>query len=60
MPIFVMLRPRAGDFLYDADEFAVMLDDLVAFKSEGVAGLVFGCLTPNGGIDYEKTALLTA
>ncbi|KAJ1368603.1 hypothetical protein KIN20_029769 [Parelaphostrongylus tenuis] len=44
MPLFVMIRPRSGDFIYTGDEIDVMLEDLRAMKSIGVAGFVFGVL----------------
>ncbi|VDP36610.1 unnamed protein product [Heligmosomoides polygyrus] len=43
-PLFIMLRPRDGDFLYTTDEVEVMLEDLRAMKTLGVGGFVFGPL----------------
>ncbi len=50
-PFFVMVRPRGGDFLYSDLEYRSMLEDVAAFRSLGVPGVVFGCLTPEGRID---------
>jgi copper homeostasis protein len=51
----VIIRPRGGDFLYDADEFAVMEADIDVAKQEGADGVVIGLLKPDGTIDIERT-----
>ena len=58
VPVMVMVRPRGGDFLYSAREFASMLDDVGALRSSGAAGVVFGCLTADGTIDEGRTRAL--
>lgn len=58
VPIMVMVRPRGGDFLYSPREFASMLDDVAAIRETGAAGVVFGCLTPDGNIDEPRTRAL--
>jgi copper homeostasis protein len=60
LPIHIMVRPRGGDFLYSEREFASMLDDVAIFRDEGVAGVVFGCLTADGRVDATRTAALVA
>ncbi len=60
IPIYVMVRPRGGDFLYSEREFASMLDDVAAIRDAGAAGVVFGCLTADGAIDEDRTAALVA
>jgi copper homeostasis protein len=35
IPIFVLIRPRTGDFLYNADELDVMLRDIASLKPLG-------------------------
>ena len=51
VPVFVLIRPRPGDFLYDDDELDVMLRDIEMARSLDVDGIVLGALTPNGDID---------
>lgn len=55
IPVFVMIRPRGGDFLYSDSEFDVMKEDLKILKENGADGIVFGVLTPDGGIDTERS-----
>lgn len=54
VPIFVMLRPRPGDFLYDRGEFAAMQRDAAHFRAAGANGLVAGMLTPDGALDAPR------
>lgn len=60
IPVMAMVRPRGGDFLYTDREYAAMRDDVVAMREAGAAGVVFGCLTPDGDIDAARTAALVA
>jgi copper homeostasis protein len=54
IPIFPIIRPRGGDFLYSDLEFEVMKADVIACKGLGCAGIVFGILTPEGMVDIER------
>jgi copper homeostasis protein len=56
--LHVIIRPRGGDFLYDADEFAAMEADIDAAKAEGADGVVIGLLTADGAIDVARTRAL--
>lgn len=61
IPVYVMVRPRGGDFLYSAAEIEVMLRDIEAVRACGAHGIVSGALHANGTIDQEGTeALLEA
>lgn len=53
VPVVAMIRPRAGDFRYTADELAVMLDDIHAVRDAGLAGIAIGATTPEGRLDVE-------
>lgn len=56
--IMVMIRPRAGDFLYSAEEIRMMMTDIQVARDHGADGVVFGCLQPCGNIDESYTARL--
>jgi copper homeostasis protein len=56
--LFVMIRPRGGDFLYSDDEFAIMQHDVMVAKNLGADGVVFGMLLPDGTIDLERMRVL--
>jgi copper homeostasis protein len=58
VPLFVLIRPRGGDFLYDAEEFEVMRRDVTTAGLLGADGVVLGVLQSNGTIDAERTAAL--
>lgn len=52
--VYVMLRPRGGDFVYSNDEVKAMKSDLVQLHKLGADGVVFGILNPDGTIDKER------
>jgi copper homeostasis protein len=58
IPIFVMIRPRAGDFVYSSTEFAQMKKSIAEAKDSGASGLVFGVLKADGTVDIERTRQL--
>lgn len=58
IPLFVLIRPRTGDFLYSADERDVMLRDIAIAESLGADGVVVGALTANGDVDVEMIRAL--
>lgn len=58
VPVFVMVRPRGGDFTVSALEHAVMLRDVVQARAAGAQGVVLGILTSDGRVDVERTHAL--
>lgn len=56
--IFVMIRPRCGDFLYDDNEFETMKQDISIAKQMGFDGIVTGILLSNGRIDIDRMSQL--
>ncbi len=55
IPIFVLIRPRGGDFVYSDEEFQIMKSDIEIAKKLGAKGIVSGVLNIDKTIDYEKT-----
>jgi copper homeostasis protein len=58
IPIFAMIRPRAGDFAYSDAEHAAMQREIEVAKRLGADGLVLGILRRNGHVDIERTQQL--
>jgi copper homeostasis protein len=53
--LFVLIRPRAGDFLYSDMELEIMKEDILAAREAGADGVIFGILTPKGQVDMKRT-----
>jgi copper homeostasis protein len=51
VPLFVLIRPRTGDFLYTSDELDIMERDIRVARSLHVDGNVAGALTTEGDVD---------
>jgi copper homeostasis protein len=56
--LHVMIRPRAGDFCYDPDEFETMRRDIALAKRLGANGVVLGILDTDGNVDVARTRQL--
>ncbi len=55
LPIFVMVRPRAGHFVYSTAEFAEMKCSIAGANESGVEGVVLGILRKNRQVDFQRT-----
>ncbi len=55
IPVFILIRPREGDFNYSNEEFELMKADIVKFKEMGCKGIVSGVLNNDNTIDLERT-----
>jgi len=52
-PSRAMIRPRVGSFVYELREVDVMLGDIDAVRTAGLAGVVIGANHPNGELDMS-------
>jgi len=60
IPLYVLIRPRAGDFLYNDFECEVMLRDVEACVALGCDGVVLGVLDAEGRVDQRRCRALMA
>jgi copper homeostasis protein len=58
IPVFVLIRPRGGDFLYSEGEFETLILEAEAAREAGAAGIVAGMLLANGHLDVVRMNLL--
>lgn len=56
IPLFPILRPRNGDFLYTEEEFEIIKRDAIFCGQTGCDGVVIGFLNMDGNIDKKRTA----
>lgn len=55
IPVFSIIRPRGGDFVYSESELVVMTAQIEEAKKIGVDGVVLGVLRPDRSIDVART-----
>ncbi len=60
MDVYVMIRPRGGDFCYSSYEFHSMKRDISQCQKLSVDGVVFGILNPDGTLDKKRCKELIA
>jgi len=58
--VYVMIRPRGGDFYYSNYDFNAMKRDITQCQKLSVDGLVFGILNPDGTMDRKRCQELIA
>jgi copper homeostasis protein len=60
IPIYVLIRARAGDFVYDDAECETMLRDIEYCAAAGCDGVVIGVLDADGNVDLPRCRALIA
>ena len=55
IPVFILIRPREGNFIYSNEEFELMKQDILKFKEMGCKGIVSGVLNGDNSIDIKRT-----
>ncbi|MHB1057186.1 MAG: copper homeostasis protein CutC [Rhodanobacter sp.] len=60
IPLYVLIRPRAGDFLYNDLEGETMQRDIEACAAAGCDGVVLGVLDADGRVDMPRCRALIA
>lgn len=58
LPVFAMIRPRAGNFVYSDEERMRMRIDIAMAQRVGMDGIVLGLLAPGARVDLERTRML--
>ena len=56
--VYIMIRPRGGDFCYSTAEYAAMQQDVLTAKQLGANGIVLGILNEDGDVDVARTCRL--
>ena len=54
LPLYPIIRPRSGNYLYDEDEFSIMRHDIEVCKELGCNGISVGVGTLRAEIDTER------
>jgi copper homeostasis protein len=60
IPVFAMIRPRAGDFVFSPDDIAQSLADIALARHHNLAGVVLGASLPDHRLDHPTLATLIA
>jgi copper homeostasis protein len=58
IPVKVMIRPRAGNFIYSNEELEVMKEDILSFKKKNIKGFVFGILDHQNHLNLNQIKTL--
>lgn len=57
-PVYAMIRPRDGDFVFSSADVDIMLRDIDAARAAGLKGVVLGANRPSGELDASVLARL--
>ena len=60
IPVYVLIRPRAGDFLYSDLELETMLGDIEFSAKLGCDGVVIGALDADGNVEMAQCRQMIA
>lgn len=60
IPVMIMIRPRAGNFVYSQQEVKQMFREIDAARNAGAAGIVLGLLTDSNDVDEVNTRKLAS
>lgn len=60
IPVYAMIRPRAGDFCYSRAELDQMAVEIAMVREAGLAGVVFGVGQAGGELDLAAMRTLCA
>lgn len=60
IPVFAMIRPRVGDFVFNTAEMGIMRRDIDAAREAGLAGVVLGASNADNSLDTATLSSLLA
>ncbi len=60
IPVYAMIRPRAGSFCFSAEDGAIMAADIGNARNAGLAGVVLGASLADGSLDVNLLERLIA
>ncbi len=60
IPLYALIRPRGGDFVYSDEETETMLLDIEACVAIGCDGVVLGALDAEGNVDLPRCRALVS
>ncbi|EEQ93420.1 copper homeostasis protein CutC [Brucella sp. ZJ1_1] len=60
IPVYAMIRPRAGSFCFSAEDEAIMAADIGNARNAGLAGVVLGASLADGSLDVTLLERLIA
>lgn len=58
IPVYPIIRPRGGDFVYSDTELKIMEEDIIQAKAVGAKGVVIGILNTDGSVNTQQTKRL--